>query len=121
MPLQLDVGVAAAEDADDAIEQAADAEALGAQQRPARQGDEAGGEAVEIVRARARPRLSARAASSSTSSRQRLRQPSCEAHRTGRGKRDWEPVTGSRNRLVRLPLPLPVGRFRSSVPRRSAA
>ena len=47
--LQLDVGIAAAEDADDAIEQAADAEALGAEQRAAGHGDEAGGEAVELV------------------------------------------------------------------------
>ena len=49
VPLQLDVGIAAAEHADDAIEQAADAEALGAQQRAAGHGDEAGGEAVELV------------------------------------------------------------------------
>ncbi len=49
VPLQLDAGIAAAEDADDAIEQAADAEALGAQQRAAGHGDEAGGEAVELV------------------------------------------------------------------------
>ena len=49
VPLQLDVGIAAAERADDAIEQAADAEPLGAEQRAAGHGDEAGGEAVELV------------------------------------------------------------------------
>jgi hypothetical protein len=47
--LQLDVGIAAAERADDAIEEAADAEPFGAEQRAAGHGDEAGGEAVELM------------------------------------------------------------------------
>ncbi len=47
--LQLDKNIVAAEDADHAIEQAADAEAVGAQQRAAGHGNEAGDAAVELV------------------------------------------------------------------------
>ena len=49
MPLQLDVRAIAAEDADEAIEQAADAEPARVERRAAGQRDEAGGGAVEIV------------------------------------------------------------------------
>ncbi len=63
MALQLDVDVAAAEQPDQPIEQPADAVALGQQQRPAGQRDQAGREPLEVLRASARPRLSARAAS----------------------------------------------------------
>ena len=49
VPLQLDIGIRSAEDADDAIEEAADAVLIGAQQRAAGHGDEAGGEAVEFL------------------------------------------------------------------------
>ena len=41
VPLQLDIDLAAPEQADEPIEQAADAEALGEQQRPPRERDEA--------------------------------------------------------------------------------
>jgi hypothetical protein len=47
--LQLDEGVRAAKDPDDAIEQTADAEAVRAQQRAAGHGDQAGNAAVELV------------------------------------------------------------------------
>jgi hypothetical protein len=47
--LQLDKNIVAAEDADHAIEQAADAEAVGAEQRAAGHGDQAGDAAVELV------------------------------------------------------------------------
>ncbi len=49
MPLQLDVRAIAAEETDEAIEQAADAEAARVERRAARQRDEAGGEAVELL------------------------------------------------------------------------
>ena len=65
MPLQFHVGVGPPEHADNAVEQPAHAVALGAQQRPARHGNQSGGEAVEFVdRQRAlafrRPQLHAR-------------------------------------------------------------
>jgi hypothetical protein len=47
--LQLDVGVVAAEYADDAIEQAADAEPFGGKQRTAGHRDQPGSEAVELL------------------------------------------------------------------------
>ena len=49
MPLQLDVRAIAAEETDEAIEQAAHAEAACIERRAACQRDEAGGEAVELV------------------------------------------------------------------------
>ena len=56
MPLQLDADVVAAEEADEPIEQAADAVLPRVEHRPARQRDEAGGEAVELLeRERALP------------------------------------------------------------------
>ena len=64
MPLQLDVHVVAAEHADEAIEQAADAVAAAVERRAADERDEARRCGRRAPRARARPRLSARAASS---------------------------------------------------------
>ena len=86
VPLQLDVRLAAAEDADHAIEQAADAVALGLQQRPARQRDEAA-----VVKPSRSSSVSAPSPFGARSfmreiRRQRLRQPSWEATRTGREK-----------------------------------
>jgi len=49
MPLELDISVGAAKGADNAIEQAANTVALGAQQRAPRHGNQSGGEAVEFV------------------------------------------------------------------------
>ena len=49
MPLQLDVDAAPAEQADQAIEQAADAVSLPVEQRAAAEGDQAGGAAVELL------------------------------------------------------------------------
>ena len=49
MPLQLDVHAVAAEDADEAIEQAADAVPAAVERRAAGQRDEAGGGAVELL------------------------------------------------------------------------
>ena len=62
MPLQLDVHAVAAEDADQAIEQAADAVPPAVERRAAGKRDEPGGAAVQLLE-RQRPRLSARAAS----------------------------------------------------------
>ena len=61
MPLQFDVDAVAAEDADEAIEQAADAVAAAIERRAADQRDQPADAAVEYRRASARPRLSARA------------------------------------------------------------
>ena len=63
MPLQLDVDAIAAEDADEAIEQAADAVAPAVERGAAGERDEAGRAAVELLERRARLRLSARASS----------------------------------------------------------
>ena len=65
MPLQFDVHIAATEQPDQPIEQAADAVAIGQQQRPTRQRHQPAGQALEIVeRERAfafrRPQLHAR-------------------------------------------------------------
>src|SRR5437773_11219260 len=49
MPLQFDVYVAAAEQADETIEEAADAIPLCLQRRPAGEGDEAAGRAFQFV------------------------------------------------------------------------
>ena len=49
MALQLDAHVAAPEQTDQPIEQAADAVMARIEQRPARERDEAGGEAVELL------------------------------------------------------------------------
>ena len=82
MPLQLDIDVGAAEDADKAIEQAAHAVALGLQQRAARQGDEPGGEPSSSSSVSAPSPFGARSFMREIR-RQRLRQPSCEETRTG--------------------------------------
>ena len=63
MPLQLDVDVAAAEEADESIEQPADAVALGQQQRSPGQRDEAGREPLEVLERQRALAFRARAAS----------------------------------------------------------
>jgi len=75
MPLQLDVDAVAAEDPDEAVDEAADAELMSCQRRAADERDEAADVSVEIVEASARLRLLARASSFELMSLQRFWYP----------------------------------------------